>query len=266
VGGSFSSRAGSSIHFEDVGSGAPILALPGVGGGSFFFDEWSRLLEAKFRILSVDLPGIGRSVSVPRAFSMESWVRDLGDFVSQRIAAPAVLLGHSLGTMLALKACVAWPRWVRGIIFVGGLPKVRPDVSAHLVIRAEDIARNGLDGWGARVSPRIFSAATLRDRPEMVRRFEHRFETQHADAYVRSLEILRATDANGELARLCVPCVSISGSEDNYAPPADVEEFTRRIPGGCPVEILSDCGHMPFWEAPDALARAVERFVLRLET
>ncbi len=257
----FSARSGSSLYFEDIGSGPTVLALHGIGGGAFFFHEMAKCLELRYRILSVDLPGTGKSTSSPPIFSMQSWVADLGDLVSQKIEGPVVILGHSLGTILALKAWEAWPQWIRALIFVGGLPKVRPEIRERLSQRAEAIAQSGIAGWGKKVSPGIFSATSMRDQPETVEKFERQFEIQDPVAYVRSIEILLDADASAAAPTVRVPCLAMTGAMDSYAPPEAVRAFIRRIPGGCREEILPECAHMPFFEAPETFAKAAGDFL-----
>jgi 3-oxoadipate enol-lactonase len=181
--------------------------------------------------------------------------------LEEKIGAPAVILGHSLGTILALKILEARPKLIRGLIFAGGLPRARPEIRERLAPRAEAIARNGIAGWGKKVSPGIFSPAAMRKLPETVQDFENRFEAQDAGAYARSIRILLAADASASVATAHVPCLAVTGALDSYAPPGAVQEFAGKIPGGCRVEILPGCGHMPFFEAPDKFAEVIGNFL-----
>jgi pimeloyl-ACP methyl ester carboxylesterase len=257
----FRTRGGSSLYYEDEGSGTVILALPGIGGGAFFFESLLRRSSSRRRVVCVDLPGTGRSLSSPHAFSLESWIADLGDFISRGIGKPVVILGHSLGTILALHANATWPQLMRAMIFVGGLPKVLPAIRLKLSARAEAVGRGGLVGWGPNVSRGIFAAATIHHRPAMVSEFEKRFEAQDPASYLRSIEILLAADATALVPLVDVRCLALTGSDDTYAPPDLVNDFAARVRGGCRVQILADCGHMPFFEAPESFAEAIESFV-----
>jgi 3-oxoadipate enol-lactonase len=61
-----------------------------------------------------------------------------------------------------------------------------------------------------------------------------------------------------------VPTLIISGTDDQYAPPASIQEFAREFPSPPRVEILEETGHLPFLERPDAFAAAVSLFLRRL--
>lgn len=256
-------RSGSDLHLEDSGKGPAILALHGLGGGAWFFAGFARRLSAEYRVISLDLAGTGRSVAAAEP-STALWVADICDILRDRLGGPAVILGHSLGTILALQASAACPQHIRALIFAGGLPEPRPLIKARLTERAAAVARDGLAGSGAQVAAANFARATLERQPELVGMFERLFEAQNPDSYVRACRVLIDASSAACLPAVRVPCLSISGAEDQYAPPELVAAFTRQLPGGCREEVFPDCGHLPFLEAPDAFAAAVKSFLATL--
>ena len=110
MGYQFSARSGSSIYVEEIGSGPPVLALHGIGGGTYFFHGFAKRLAPRYRVFSIDLPGTGNS-STDKPVTLESTVADIGDLVADKIGEPVTILGHSFGTILALKAWETWPKW-----------------------------------------------------------------------------------------------------------------------------------------------------------
>ena len=274
MGYSFTARSGSVLHVQDTGaanadgsprSGPPVLALHGIGGGAYFFAGFSKRLGPTHRILSIDLPGTGRSTSLPSAFTLDSWIADIGDLVQEKVGEPVVVLGHSLGTLLALKAWTAWPAHIRALVFTCGVPQARPNIHERLSARAESIARDGIANWGPQVSPGVFAKRTLAELPEVTGLFERLFEEQKGPEYVREIEVLLGADLNPVVPAVTVPCFAIAGREDSYAPPAAVAEWVARLRVECPLETLENCGHMPFLEDPQAFASAVSRFLKTLQ-
>lgn len=257
----FSPRSGASMFVEDRGDGPTLLALPGLGGGAWFFSGLARRVGPGYRVLAVDLPGTGRSVPAGSTFTAGSWVADLGDLLASCTSGPVVLVGHSLGSILALHAWHTWPERIRAIVFVGGLPEVRPLIRERLSQRAAAVAAGGLAGWGPRASAANFARATLERQPELVALFERLFEMQDASAYVRCCEILLSASATSLVPALAVPCLAVSGEEDQYAPPELVRHFATALPVPCRHEVIPDCGHLPFLETPDAFARLLRSFL-----
>jgi len=243
------------MNVEDSGTGPAILALHGLGGGAYFFRGLAERLLPDYRVVAVDLR------TSPDA-SMSRWVDALGTLVDERIGQPVVVLGHSMGTIIGLEAWARWPERIRAAIFVGGVPCVAPHIRERLSERVRALAgATDLDGWGKRVSPGVFSASTCVDRPEVVAAFERLFELQSVEDYVRCCTILLAANAEPIVPTVTVPCLAITGEHDQYAPPAAVAAFIGRIPRTPPLEVISDCGHLPFLEQPDAFAAAVKSFL-----
>lgn len=257
----FSAASGSRIHVEDVGKGPAVLAVHGLAGGAYFFSGFAKRLQSDYRVASIDLPGTGRSTT-SGAYSMESWIADLGELVATHIEKPVVIVGHSMGTIVALKAWAAWPQYVRGLIFVGGLPKVRPLIHERLTQRLETLASaNDLIGFGPQVSPGVFSPLTMRDRPEVVGTFERLYEMNSVETYDTCCRILLGANAEEIVPAVSVPCVGITGDEDQYAPPENVAAFLQRIPRGAKLNVIPGCGHLPFFEAPELFASTVRTFL-----
>jgi 3-oxoadipate enol-lactonase len=259
----FVCRSGVEIYLEDTGSGTPILAVHGLGGGAWFFTGLARRLAADYRIISIDLPGTGRSVAPPGRVSLAAWVADIEDVVLHRAGEPVVLLGHSIGTIIALQAADAWPGSIRANVFVGGLPEARPEIRDRLALRADTVTRHGIHGTGAAVASANFATVVRERQPELVGLFERLVDAQDPDTYVRCCRILIGASASGLPAHVQVPCLSISGSEDQYAPPDLVTEFVRQLPDA-EQAVLPECGHFPFLEQPDAFTAALRPFLERV--
>jgi pimeloyl-ACP methyl ester carboxylesterase len=252
------------MHVEDAGAGPSVLALHGLGGGAYFFGGLARRLQTSYRVLSVDLPGTGRSAA-EGPLSIDAWVDRLGRLLEERDAAPAVLIGHSMGTIVALQAYAAWPDRIRGMVFVGGLPRVRPLIRERLTARLDALrGARDLAGWGPSVSPGVFSPATIPAQPELVALFERLFEAGSLDGYVACTRLLLVADAIPLVGSVRVPCLGVTGSDDQYAPPDAVAAFLRGLPGGAALEIIGACGHLPFLEQPAAFARVVDAFLREL--
>jgi pimeloyl-ACP methyl ester carboxylesterase len=257
---SFTTSRGSVIHIDEAGTGRPVLALHGLGGGAYFFHGLAAHMGHRHRVCAVDLPGTGLSTS-PMPFSLHSWVADLGELVADHIGEPVAIVGHSMGTILALEAWDVWPDWIRGLVFVGGLPEVRPAIRERLTARASAMADSPMAGWGAKVSPGIFSPATFASRPEVIGLFERLFDTHDVPPYLRSLEILLGASAVSSVPAVRVPCLAITGQDDQYAPPDLVRAFMGSMTAPARVEVIPDAAHMPFFEQPGPFARLVGEFL-----
>jgi pimeloyl-ACP methyl ester carboxylesterase len=249
------------MYVEDTGKGPPLLVIHGLGGGAWFFGGFAGRLRSRHRVLAVDLPGTGRSPAPPEGPSIEAWVRALGELVRARAGGPVAIVGHSMGTIVALKAWEAWPALIGSLVFVGGLPEPRPAIRERLAARAADVRANGIAGWGARAAPGNFSAATVERNPELIALYARLFDAQAPDDYAACCDILCGASATRIVPTVRVPCLAITGADDQYASPADVRGFMEAIPAPHREAVIPDCGHLPFLEAPEAFAGTVSAFL-----
>ena len=258
----FTTARGFVWSLERAGEGPPVLALHGVGGGAYFFRGLAERLGLRYEVTATDLPSPPAPLAGSDPVSMGNWAVDVAEIIDGVIGEPVVIVGHSLGTILGLEVWRRRPDLVRAMVFVGGLPEVREPVRARLgervvAIAAEDASRDER----APAIHAAFGRRALEEKPELVGLFERLLEAHDPGLYIRNMNALLAASATDVVPTVTVPCLSISGTEDVYAPPDFVSAFIARLPQPCDLVLLDGVGHMPFFEAPDEFARAVGAFL-----
>lgn len=260
----FSTSAGDEWPLEEAGEGPPLLALHGVGGGAYFFRGLAERLGGRYRVMATDLPsGLGPDGRADSA-SLAGWSVGLSELVAARAGEPVVVVGHSLGTILALELWRRRPDLIRAMVFVGGLPEVRDLMRVRLRERLVSIDRDGMAGWGARISPGVFGRKSFSTIPEAIGMFERLLDAHPPATYIRQMEALLAASASDVVPTVTVPCLSLNGAEDVYAPEEFVSAFLRRLPSPCERIQLEGVGHMPFFEVPVEFTAAIGSFLSRL--
>jgi esterase len=91
------------LHIETAGpeDGAPVVFLHGVLGSMRTYAWLPEEIAAGRRIVRVDLRGHGRSEHAPGAYDIDSYGEDVVDLLRDTVGRPAVLVGHSLGGVVA---------------------------------------------------------------------------------------------------------------------------------------------------------------------
>ena len=110
---------------RDEGTGHPVLLLHGFTGTSEAWDEHGDDLVARYRILVPSLPGHGGTDAPPEAMSVEATAGALASLLIARDAAPAHVVGYSLGARVALRLAIAHPEVVDRLVLESpsaGLP------------------------------------------------------------------------------------------------------------------------------------------------
>jgi lipase len=109
-----------------TGSGPdPILCLHGITAQHRAFNALARHLEGSRSLVGVDLRGRGDSAKPESGYGLEAHARDVIRVLDHLGLDDAVILGHSMGGFVALKAALSHPHRVRALVLLdGGWPRV----------------------------------------------------------------------------------------------------------------------------------------------
>ncbi|WZO97691.1 alpha/beta hydrolase [Isosphaeraceae bacterium EP7] len=104
-------------YAEGPDSGPPVVLLHGVVRRWQDFEPIFPALIPRSHLHAVDFRGHGASGRTPGGYRVVDYVGDIVALLEKRIMVPAVLIGHSLGGMVAAGVAAAVPDLVRGIVF-----------------------------------------------------------------------------------------------------------------------------------------------------
>lgn len=253
--------------FLDRGHGPPLLLMHGFTGSS---ESWEPLLPAlceHFRVLAVDLPGHGRT-RLPddvAAYTMPCVVETLAEMLVANDAAPAHVLGYSMGGRVALALAAHAPQLVQRLILESASP--------GLATREERTARAAADeALADRIEARGIAAFV--DEWEKLPLFAaQRALPEAAQQRVRALRLrndphglalsLRGMGTGAQpslweaLPALRMPVQLIAGRHDAKFV-AIARAMAQQIPHAS-LTIAPDAGHTVHLEAPDAWLRYVTK-------
>ena len=128
----------------DVGDGPVIVFVHGIASSAATFRKLIPLLSDRYRCISIDLLGFGKSPAPEGAtYTIEEHVAAIDETIrSLRLAAPFVLVGHSLGSLLSARFAAVHPGQVSRLVLVSppiyltpseiSDPRVRLQVGAYL--------------------------------------------------------------------------------------------------------------------------------------
>lgn len=242
------------------GAGPTLLLLHGFTGRGSGWGRHATAFARRFRVIVVDLPGHGRS-GIPRdpaRASVERTAADLSAILRRIGAAPAGVVGYSLGARIALALAVAHPGVVRRLVLespsagiVGAEDRaVRRDADARL---AEALEAGGIqafvDSWERQ--PVFSSHGSL--APSVVARLRaERLANRPAGlaASLRGAGQGSMTPLHDRLAGILAPVLVIAGALD----PAGLER-AEAVAWGIPdarLAVIAGAGHTPHVETPAA--------------
>jgi 2-succinyl-6-hydroxy-2,4-cyclohexadiene-1-carboxylate synthase len=258
-----------SLNVLTTGEGPPMLLLHGFTGVA---RSWSAQIEAwsvSHRIIAPDLLGHGGSEAPaePVEYALERQSADLAELLDLLDAAPATVVGYSMGARLALVFALEQPQAVGRLALESPAagsadPEARAERRAADGALADDIERDGVEAFVARweALPLFASQATL---PAEVRARQREERLSHSAtglaASLRGAGQGAMTPLHDRLAQIDVPTLVLAGALD----PAGLER-ARAVASGVAaarLEVFADAGHTPHLESPDAFLRITNDFL-----
>src|SRR5258707_3596667 len=115
---------GSSIFHEVAGEGLGVIFVHGLGGTSNVWHAQRNVLQKTCKVVTLDLPGSGRSGKSETAFSMDRWADQIIALADHLKLDRFVLVGHSMSTILAQKAAGKYPWRIAGLILCGPMTEL----------------------------------------------------------------------------------------------------------------------------------------------
>jgi pimeloyl-ACP methyl ester carboxylesterase len=159
---SYADVNGLSLHYEEHGSGDPLILLHGGIGTGEMFGAIMPGLSAGRRVITVDLQGHGGTADVDRPLRPELMADDIAALLDHLGLEQVDLMGYSLGGVVALRTAIQHPARIRRLVLVavafrrdGSHPEVVAAMHQMSVAAAEPMKQSPLYAQYARLAPRV---------------------------------------------------------------------------------------------------------------
>ncbi|CAB3749379.1 alpha/beta fold hydrolase [Paraburkholderia humisilvae] len=239
------------------GAGAPLILLHGYTTTAEFWREQVDAFSAGYRVIRPNLPGHGISPSPKqRAYTIDAFVADLEHMFEQFELRDAVLVGLSMGGVIAQQFALKHPARLRALAVVDTTSHgFGPDVQVDNVFSAID--RLGVVAASQQVARRSFSPST----PAALIHWAEQEVAQTPEFVAReAVASLGTIDNHTALAQLDVPTLVMVGGEDRITPLVESRKLNALIRGS-QLEIIEHAAHFPMLEQPEAFNHALKRFL-----
>lgn len=248
--------APTAVH-NAFGRGPTIALVHGLGSRPSHWLPTARLLARSFRVTLIDLPGHGVT-GMPDPFSLEQAVTALDRALGDDSREPVVLVGHSLGGLVAASEAIEHPGRVRALVLVETAlrPQVEPqdraallaELDAHYqaLLRAAylDFGRDSTQGEALYREVAALDSATIK----------------------RWIRLAWTADLSARAAGIEAPVLAVLAPR-SWATGEPWPETARALGYGRIPDLhaarLAGCGHFVMLDRPAELADLIARFAAR---
>ena len=256
----------AEIHYTDEGSGFPVLMIHGFGGSYTNFNDLTKLMKNKYRVVRIDLPGFGLS-DFPQVKAKEDYITDYRNyltFILDTLHLDSVyVIGNSMGGGVAWMMAADHPDKVRKLVLLDAAGYDTKNVAGKLLMfrfkSVRSIFDKGMPLFMSRSGMEHGYADDSKIDPAVVA-LNNKFTNREGNIqHMLKLALSAEFPDSSMITKVECPTLIIWGKEDKIIPLAHAEKFHRDIKNSR-VIIYSPCGHMHMMELPERTATDVEKF------
>jgi pimeloyl-ACP methyl ester carboxylesterase len=260
--------AGMRLHIRDTGprDGPAVLLIHGFGSSLHTWEAWAPLMEKRFRMVALDLPGFGLTGPDPTGdYSDERSVAVLVALLDRLGIGQAAVVGSSMGGRIAWRFAAAEPARVSKLVLMA------PDGFASF---GREYGRTPERlPWLMRLLPYTAPKPLL----ERTMRNAYAVPGTLTDAVVERYHAMllapgvrraildrvlqtRLLQPEPILATIRAPVLLLWGEMDGAVPATHAVNYEQALPDAR-IVILPGIGHVPMEEAPETSARVLRAFL-----
>lgn len=250
------------LHHELVGPpGAPVIVFAGsLGTTGTMWDPQVRTLEGAYRVLRFDHRGHGRSPVPPGPYALEDLGADVVALLDRLDLDKVGFCGLSMGGFVGLWLAVHRADRLRWLLLAS--TSATPGSPEFWHDRATRVRAEGM-GWLAEgVASRWFAPDFATAHPEIVEPIVTEFGALAPEGYAGACEAIAEVDLRGDLAKVALPVVVVTGSDDVAIAPAHGEALVAGISGAERV-VIEGAGHLLNLEHPATFTASLRQLAER---
>jgi pimeloyl-ACP methyl ester carboxylesterase len=252
----------TELYVEEHGAGDTVLLHEGLGQAMWAWREQVPVFAERFRVVTFDTRGTGRSPALQRPYSIGDFAEDAADVLAGR---SAHIVALSMGGYVALTLALAHPELVRSLVLVGTGAGGPNRVPRPQYVRDAFNAALGLapDEFGRRTMPYTFARGWPERNPKrfeeiLAARLERPTSYETIEAHANAC--YGFYDEGCEVERIGVRALVIHGDEDLIVPVENGRMLAERLPNARYVELRGRGHNIPL-EDPETLNRLVLEFL-----
>ena len=256
--------------------GTPVILVPGLASGAWVWDDTVRRLQSTHVVYVVTLPGFSGRPSQD-GVGMQEALDSLQHLIKVNKLDRPVVIGHSLGGVLAFALAEKYPQLLAGVVSIDGLPVFpgteamelaqRPAMAAGIKARMAGVDAAGfvaqqdqymksIGVLDAGVAKRL-SALTAKSDPATTARF---------------IADIMQVDLRRDLPKISVPVLLLSPYNAADAALQGIDEASKTnyyrslMAGTAQLEVLSisPSRHFAMFDQPEKVAAAIDGFLGKL--
>lgn len=255
---------------KQYGKGIPVIFMHGWGLNSAVWQPTIQQLQNHIEVTTIDLPGFGLNLNN----SMSPYtLTKVVDKIQASIEKPSILVGWSLGGLVATDLAIRYPDKVKGLITVASSPcfvakekcetevarwpGIEPNVLKMFHQQLAQDAKKTIEGF---LKIQAMGSPHVRQDIKTIRDLVMQHEQPSTNTLDESLALLETVDLRNQLINIEVPCLRLYGKLDGLVPKAVIELITGLMPNS-DYHVFDKASHAPFISHPSEFNQILIKWI-----
>lgn len=255
-------RAGDvQLHARIDGREGPwVVLLHALGANLTLWDDTTRHLSDRYRILRFDLRGHGGSDAPVGAYTMARLADDAVALMDALDIGQAHVCGVSVGGMIAQTMGVRHADRLLSLTLVDTIHHTPMEAHPMWANRIGQAEAHGMAGMAQSTMERWLTQPFRDSHPDVVERISRMLLGTPVQGYVGVAQAIVAFDLVDAIGRIHCPTLVVTGANDEGAPVSMAQSIAEKI-HGAKLEVLPDAAHLSFIEQPERFHAIFDAFL-----
>ena len=250
------------LYYEILGEEdrETVLFVHGLGSSGRDWEGQVPFFSERFRVVTADLRGHGRSQKPPGPYSMKMFAGDVVGLIEALGLGPVHVVGLSLGGMVAFQLAVDRPELVKSMVIINSGPEVVVRTMKdrwQVFVRRAIVRLLGMRRMGEVLSKRLF---IKKEQEKMREVFVERWAENDPKAYMATLNAIVGWSVMDRLGEIEARTLVVASDED-YTPVEDKEAYVGLMEDAR-LMVIEDARHAVVVERPRKVNKLVLAFLL----
>lgn len=248
----------SMPSYRSSGQGPTMVLVHGYLGGS---EQWAAEIDKfadRFHVIAPNLPGFGTTAEEPGFDRIEAMAAHIVDLLDQLDIKEFILLGHSMGGMIAQAIAASVGKRVRKLILYGTGPLgMMPDRFEPIEKSRERLDREGVSETIEQIGSTWFCQGSKAPEFDLVRQIGAR---ANRSAALAALDAMSVWDGRPALKSMDIPTLLIWGDHDRSYRWPQIETLWKSLPN-VSLSVIPGAAHAAHLEKPKLFHAILEDFL-----
>jgi pimeloyl-ACP methyl ester carboxylesterase len=252
------------LAYSEAGQGTPVVLLHGFPLNGAIWHEQQKQLSDRFRVITPDLRGHGRSPAPSGIYEMDLLARDVLALLDALLIKKAIIMGHSMGGYVALAAWKLAPDRFLALGLIDSHTGADTEEGRQGRYKmADKVAAEGSKVAAEAMLPKLF-AANLPAGAPIIEQVRQMILNTPSAGIIGSLKGMAGRiDSGPLLSKLNIPVLILTGDKDQLIPLEKAKALAATIPTAT-LTMVENAGHMPMLEQSQATTTALRSFLTEI--